>query len=242
MKRIVVLVYFCLICGVTFAQGQHADTSKLIIRDGVYTGKEPLYIINGAVVQSIKTINPDSILNIQVLKSDRAVSIYGQRAINGVVVIQTKAAFKPAKPSGTDTLHVVDGIAVDKIANINPDSILCITVLKDVTTGGKNVVTERPQPVVIIETKTGAKKAYQKKFGLLSKEYAAYIKEHNEIDSKVTYVVNGQPVNNDLKALSDLKSDSITYIRFVLTGKVLPTAGIPGSGLLIIKTKAVIKQ
>ena len=44
------------------------------------------------IVGDISTINPDEIESISVLKDASATSLYGSRAANGVVLIQTKTA------------------------------------------------------------------------------------------------------------------------------------------------------
>src|SRR5256714_7564063 len=53
---------------------------------------DPLYIIDGTPVQEsyINWLNPNDIGEVQVLKDASAASIYGSRASNGVVIIETK--------------------------------------------------------------------------------------------------------------------------------------------------------
>ena len=56
-------------------------------------GTTPLYVVDGMpIVGDISTINPDEIESISVLKDASATSLYGSRAANGVVLIQTKTA------------------------------------------------------------------------------------------------------------------------------------------------------
>lgn len=59
--------------------------------------KTPLYIINGNVFTgNISDLNPNSIMNIEILKDAASTSIYGARGINGVVIIETVAGkFNP---------------------------------------------------------------------------------------------------------------------------------------------------
>lgn len=53
----------------------------------------PLYVVDGLPMESdIKTINPSDIARITLLKDAAATSIYGARAANGVIVIETKRA------------------------------------------------------------------------------------------------------------------------------------------------------
>jgi len=54
-------------------------------------GSSPLYVIDGIIYDELpKTINPDDISDLSVLKDAAATAIYGARAVNGVVVITTK--------------------------------------------------------------------------------------------------------------------------------------------------------
>lgn len=54
---------------------------------------EPLYVIDGVPMSadSFRTINPEEILNIDVLRDASATSIYGNRGANGVIVVTTLA-------------------------------------------------------------------------------------------------------------------------------------------------------
>lgn len=56
-------------------------------------GTSPLYVVDGMpIVGDISYINPDEIESISILKDASAASLYGSRAANGVVLIQTKSA------------------------------------------------------------------------------------------------------------------------------------------------------
>jgi TonB-linked SusC/RagA family outer membrane protein len=79
--------------GVTVeASGSPGSRSTVRIR-GVssFQNNDPLYIVDGTPVQDsyINWLNPDDITSIQVLKDASAASIYGSRASNGVIVIET---------------------------------------------------------------------------------------------------------------------------------------------------------
>ena len=52
--------------------------------------QQPLYIVDGKVVDKIDNINSNSIASIDVIKDSSATAIYGSRAANGVVIIKTK--------------------------------------------------------------------------------------------------------------------------------------------------------
>lgn len=56
-------------------------------------GSQPLYVVDGfPIVGDISNINPDEIESFSVLKDASATALYGSRAANGVVLIQTKKA------------------------------------------------------------------------------------------------------------------------------------------------------
>lgn len=58
-------------------------------------GTEPLYILDDEVFTAdIKTISPDSIESISILKDLTAISLYGDQGKNGVIVITSKTASK----------------------------------------------------------------------------------------------------------------------------------------------------
>lgn len=63
-------------------------------------GNEPLYIIDGKQMTPgvIKTINPNDIESISVLKDASATVLYGKNAVNGVIIVTTKKkAISPDK-------------------------------------------------------------------------------------------------------------------------------------------------
>jgi len=59
---------------------------------GSFQNNDPLYIIDGTPTEDtyLNWLNPNDIQSIQVLKDASAASIYGSRATNGVVIIETK--------------------------------------------------------------------------------------------------------------------------------------------------------
>jgi len=114
----------------------------------------PLYVIDGQVYTGDaagRSVDPDRIANVEIVKGPRAVELYGERAVDGVVIITTKehaaggglAGVAPRSGSGQirirrgsalsgDPLVLVDGRAVPAAAlqDISADQILDIEVLK----------------------------------------------------------------------------------------------------------------
>lgn len=65
---------------------------NMVIRGAASTGagNTPLFVIDGFPGGDINTINPSDIESVEVLKDASATSIYGARAANGVILINTK--------------------------------------------------------------------------------------------------------------------------------------------------------
>ena len=51
---------------------------------------QPLYVVNGTIVQAIDSISPDEIDSIHVLKGEKAQQAYGKKGIHGVIEITLK--------------------------------------------------------------------------------------------------------------------------------------------------------
>lgn len=75
----------------------NAQSGALTIR-GVSTFdavKEPLIVLDGFPTEiDLRTINPDDIVSVSVLRDAAAASIYGARASNGVIVVETRRGSK----------------------------------------------------------------------------------------------------------------------------------------------------
>ena len=74
-------------------------------RTGNPRNERPLFILDGLQIDSVavNSINPNDIKSITVLKDSKAISIYGERAANGVVIIETKC-----RVDGTDAKPIQD--------------------------------------------------------------------------------------------------------------------------------------
>ncbi len=120
-------------------------------------GKQPLYVLDGVVKEKdfdLKTIKPDEIESISVLKNASATAIYSDKGKNGVILITTKKGLKSIeseeKEQNTTSkikqlsssipgvynkpLIVIDGEVKGKdfeINTIKPNEIESISVLKD---------------------------------------------------------------------------------------------------------------
>jgi len=79
---------------ITTGSGQPGANSTVVLRGyGSVNGNiEPLYVIDGMPlnVDNFRSINPNDIESVSVLKDAGATSIYGNRGANGVIVVKTK--------------------------------------------------------------------------------------------------------------------------------------------------------
>ena len=86
--------------GVTvITNGQPGTTSIIRVRGFTsFGGNQPLYVIDGVPSTTIDFLSPDDIESTSVLKDAATASIYGARAANGVIVIQTKRGSRKNEP------------------------------------------------------------------------------------------------------------------------------------------------
>jgi len=110
---------------------------------------QPLYIVDGIMLpegKDIQNLDPNSIKEINILKDENAVALYGEKAKNGVVQVKTKdsSANEDVSISSRSKvmikgfsdfkgLIIVDGKESDniKLAEIPPANIESVNVLKD---------------------------------------------------------------------------------------------------------------
>jgi len=99
--------------GVTLqTSGSPGSRSTIRVRGiSSFQNNDPLYIVDGTPVQDsyVNFLNPQDIASIQVLKDASAASIYGSRASNGVIVIETIKGNASGAPRAT--LRARTGIA-----------------------------------------------------------------------------------------------------------------------------------
>ena len=100
------------VAGVTVENGGAPGSRSTVRIRGVtgFQNNDPLYVVDGTPVQEsyLNFLNPDDIASMQVLKDGSASSIYGSRASNGVIIIETKKG-RPGQQQ--ITLDVRTGIA-----------------------------------------------------------------------------------------------------------------------------------
>lgn len=79
--------------GVQIIQNTGAPGSSSMIKirgTGTINDADPLYVVDGFIVDGITHINPNDIANIEILKDAASSAVYGARSANGVVLITTR--------------------------------------------------------------------------------------------------------------------------------------------------------
>jgi len=97
--------------------------------------EQPIYMVDGVIKKDISSLNPEEIASINVLKGESATAKYGEKGMNGVIVVNTKNGSTGSVIMNTlgkdDPLYVVDGQVKTDISYLNPEDIDQISVLKD---------------------------------------------------------------------------------------------------------------
>ncbi len=73
------------------ASGRPGDGAVVRIRGtGTLNNANPLYVVDGMLLEDASFVNPQDVESIEVLKDASATAIYGNRGANGVIIITTK--------------------------------------------------------------------------------------------------------------------------------------------------------
>lgn len=83
--------------GVNIVQNTGAPGGNATIKirgTGTINDADPLYVVDGFIVDEINHLNPNDIASLEILKDAASSAVYGARAANGVVVITTKSGEK----------------------------------------------------------------------------------------------------------------------------------------------------
>jgi TonB-linked SusC/RagA family outer membrane protein len=100
---------------VTQVDGSPGARSTIRIRGGnsILGNNEPLYVIDGFIVGTdfnLNKININDIESIEILKDAAAISIYGTRGANGVVLVTTKSGSQLAPGKPTVSINAYRGV------------------------------------------------------------------------------------------------------------------------------------
>jgi len=72
--------------------GSPSSSPRVLIRGlgTINSSSQPLYVVDGVVMENIEFLNPNDIQSMEVLKDASSTAIYGARGANGVVMVSTK--------------------------------------------------------------------------------------------------------------------------------------------------------
>jgi len=236
-------VIFCLMVSVS-ASAQSNDTTRkdtsqgfriIDAREPTRNPQQPLVIVDDKIYKRrLKSIDPNSIINIVILKDKDALYKYRPKGENGVIIITTKKyknidTVTDVKSldsvADKDAMYVVDGVlSKNKLNGIDPQNIISIIILKraacDSCYGYR-----ADHGAVLIVTKAGAIKSYQKKFSAFSKAYKSYFDDPQNNDSDFIYAINSRQIdvktNEGIKKLYDIPVKRIKKVSF-LDGRKYP--------------------
>ncbi len=73
-----------------------AYSNRVVIRgmSTINSSSDPLYVVDGVVMENFDLVNPNDIESMEVLKDASAAAIYGARGANGVIMVTTKRGKK----------------------------------------------------------------------------------------------------------------------------------------------------
>lgn len=76
--------------------GSPTGSTRVVIRgvNSINTATDPLYVVDGVVMEDFHLVNPNDIERIEVLKDASSAAIYGARGANGVILVTTKRGAK----------------------------------------------------------------------------------------------------------------------------------------------------
>jgi len=129
--------------------GQPGEESDIIIRGGnsITQDNSPLYVVDGFPIEgfSLSSLNPEEIESFRVLKDASATSIYGSRAANGVIIIETKKG-KEGQPTVSYNLNYGLQKANKLMDMMSPYEFVKyqLELDPDVSAGAPNIYLTRP--------------------------------------------------------------------------------------------------
>ncbi|WP_270088552.1 SusC/RagA family TonB-linked outer membrane protein [Sphingobacterium sp. SYP-B4668] len=91
-----------------------AYANRVVIRGNstITSSSNPLYVVDGVVMEDFHLLNPNDIERIEVLKDASSAAIYGARGANGVIMVTTKRGSK----DGRKTLSYQGSAGVSSVA------------------------------------------------------------------------------------------------------------------------------
>lgn len=105
---------------VTPISGTPGEGAVIRIRGiGTFGNSDPLFVVDGMLLNDINFLNPNDIESVEVLKDASATAIFGSRGANGVIIITTKKGSRTGEGVITAEAYYGWQEVVDKISLVN---------------------------------------------------------------------------------------------------------------------------
>ncbi len=227
------LSYLLIACVFVLFAGQSMAQKKIIHKRAAFSSaspmkRQPLIVVNGTIFKGdLKTINPNDIQDVHVMKGTAAKKIYGEQGAVGVLLITTKAQAQATKTRNallnapalaSERLIIVDGeLSEKKLNEIDSSGVFSIdSITREKAT--EQFSGRARNGVVLVITKAGAIKRYQQLLSAFSPPYKTYVEKNNG-DKGVFFVLrDGSVVEGEcvalLKEFAQLKRADVKSVIF----------------------------
>ena len=193
---------------VKMSDGQPGASPQIRIRGigSISAGVDPLYVVDGFPTNSIQTLNPSDIENIDILKDASATAIYGSRGSNGVVLITTKRGSVGKAKINFDTYYGLQSVTkVPHFLNAMQQATYYYNSIRNWNVGNGRDVTGDPAtwnkrvPQTVLDVMSGANTTDVSALDAVlrtapTKGYNVSVSGGNEV---VKYAVSGEYLNQD---------------------------------------------
>lgn len=125
---------------VSNASGAPGDRTIVRIRGvGTFNNNDPIYVVDGVILDNIDFLNAEDIKSMEVLKDASATAIYGSRGANGVIIVTTKQG---SKGEGHPVFNITSEYSMQKLEKkidlLNGPQFA--TIVNEITPGSYNNV------------------------------------------------------------------------------------------------------
>ncbi|WP_026969305.1 SusC/RagA family TonB-linked outer membrane protein [Algoriphagus terrigena] len=106
--------------------GSPSSSPRVLIRGlgTINSSSQPLYVVDGVVMENIEFLNPNDIESMEVLKDASSTAIYGARGANGVVMVSTKRGAKSTGEIVSYDGYVSIGVLPKKMDVLNAEEFM----------------------------------------------------------------------------------------------------------------------
>lgn len=106
--------------------GSPSSSPRVLIRGlgTINSSSQPLYVVDGVVMENIEFLNPNDIESMEVLKDASSTAIYGARGANGVVMVSTKRGAKSTGEIVSYDGYISIGVLPKKMDVLNAEEFM----------------------------------------------------------------------------------------------------------------------